>query len=81
MRDENAIRKMQHSNGLFPLVDNTSQDSVEVLRTNNDQPDVEKRFNTHKSILEVAPVFLETPRSIEATMLLYFIALIACQPD
>jgi hypothetical protein len=34
-----------------------------------------QRFNTHKSVLEVAPVFLEKPRRIEAMMFLYFIAL------
>ncbi|MEA2079336.1 MAG: IS1634 family transposase [Pseudomonadota bacterium] len=74
-RDEEEIRKMQRSDGLFPLVDNTSLEPVEVLRTYKDQPYLEKRFNTHKSVLEVAPVFLETPRRIEAMMFLYFIAL------
>jgi transposase len=48
---------------------------VEVLRTYKDQPYLEKRFNTHKSVLDVASVFLETPRRIEAMMFLYFIAL------
>jgi transposase len=56
-------------------VDNTSLDSVDVLRTYKEQPYLEKRFNTHKSVLEVAPVFLKTPRRIEAMMFLYFIAL------
>ena len=60
---------------LFPLVDNTSLDPVEVLRTYKNQPYLEKRFNTHKSVLEVAPVFLKTPQRIEAMMFLYFIAL------
>lgn len=74
-RDEEEIRKMQRGDGLFPLVDNTSLDPVDVLRTYKDQPYLEKRFNTHKSVLEVAPVFLKTPRRIEAMMFLYFIAL------
>ena len=74
-RDEEEIRKMQRSDGLFPLVDNTSLDPVDVLRTYKDQPYLEKRFSTHKSVLEVAPVFLKTPRRIEAMMFLYFIAL------
>ena len=66
---------MQRGDGLFPFVDNTSLDPVDVLRIYKDQPYLEKRFNTHKSVLEVAPVFLKTPRRIEAMMFLYFIAL------
>lgn len=75
MRDEAEILKAQRADGLFPLLDNTSLEPVEVLRTYKDQPYLEKRFNTHKSVLDVAPVFLETPRRIEAMMFLYFIAL------
>jgi transposase len=75
MRDDIEIRKAQRTDGLFPLVDNTSLEPVDVLRTYKDQPYLEKRFNTQKSILEVAPVFLEKPRRIEAMMFLYFIAL------
>ena len=74
-RNETEIRQAQRTDGLFPLVDNTPLDPVEVLRTYKDQPYLEKRFNTHKSVLEVAPVFLEKPRRIEAMMFLYFIAL------
>jgi len=74
-RDQSEIRKAQRTDGFFPLVDNTSLDPVEVLRTYKNQPYLEKRFNTQKSVLEVAPVFLETPRRIEAMMFLYFIAL------
>jgi transposase len=74
-RDESEIRKAQRSDGFFPLVDNTSLAPVEVLRTYKNQPYLEKRFNTHKSVLEVAPVFLKTPQRIEAMMFLYFIAL------
>ena len=66
---------MQRTDGFFPLVDNTALEPIEVLRTYKKQPYLEKRFNTQKSILEVAPVFLETPRRIEAMMFLYFIAL------
>jgi transposase len=74
-RDESEIRKAQRTDGFFPLVDNTPLDPVEVLRTYKNQPYLEKRFNTHKSVLEVAPVFLKTPQRIEAMMFLYFIAL------
>ena len=74
-RDEREIRRAQRTDGFFPLVDNTDLDPVEVLRTYKHQPYLEKRFQTHKSVLEVAPVFLEKPRRIEAMLFLYFIAL------
>ena len=75
IRDETEIRKAQRSDGLFPLGDNTSLEPVDVLRTYKDQPYLEKRFSTKKSVLEVAPVFLKKPRRIAAMMFLYFIAL------
>ena len=45
------------------------------LRRIKKQPFLEKRFYTKKSVLEVAPVFLEKNRRIEAMMFLYFISL------
>jgi transposase len=74
-RDEDEIARARRSDGLFPLVDNTSLEPIEVLRTYKDQPYLEKRFSTKKSVLEVAPVFLERPQRIEAMMFLYFVAL------
>jgi len=74
-RDKAAITKAQRTDGLFPLVDNTTLSPVEVLLTYKKQPYLEKRFHTTKSVLEVAPVFLKTPRRIEAMVFLYFIAL------
>ncbi len=74
-RDTMEISKVERTDGFFPLVDNTDLEPIEVLRTYKKQPYLEKRFNTQKSILEVAPVFLKTPRRIEAMMFLYFIAL------
>ena len=74
-RDEDEIARARRSDGLFPLVDNTSLEPLEVLRTYKDQPYLEKRFSTKKSVLEVAPVFLERPQRIEAMMFLYFVAL------
>ena len=75
IRDETEISKAQRTDGLFPLGDNTSLEPIDVLRTYKDQPYLEKRFSTKKSVLEVAPVFLKKPRRIEAMMFLYFIAL------
>ena len=74
-REETAIARAQRTDGLFPLTDNTDLDPVDVLRTYKHQPYLEKRFSTKKSVLEVAPVFLKTPRRIEAMLCLYFIAL------
>jgi transposase len=74
-RDEDAISQARRTDGLFPLVDNTELAPVEVLCTYKQQPYLEKRFHTTKSVLEVAPVFLKTPRRIEAMVFLYFIAL------
>jgi len=74
-RDEAAIAQARRTDGLFPLVDNTELSPVEVLCTYKKQPYLEKRFHTTKSVLEVAPVFLKTPRRIEAMVFLYFIAL------
>jgi len=75
MRDEAQIAKAQRSDGLFPLVDNTALEPIEVLRTYKDQPYLEKRFSTKKSVLDVAPVFLERAQRIEAMMFLYYVAL------
>ena len=74
-RDETEIRRAQRTDGLFSLTDNTALDPVEVLSTYKNQPYLEKRFSTKKSVLNVAPVFLKSPRRIEAMMFLYFIAL------
>lgn len=74
-RNTEGIEKAARSDGVFPLIDNTELPAPEVLRTYKKQPFLEKRFYTKKSILEVAPVFLNKPRRIEAMMFLYFIAL------
>jgi transposase len=74
-RDETEICRAQRTDGLFPLTDNTALDPVEVLSTYKNQPYLEQRFSTKKSVLNVAPVFLKSPRRIEAMMFLYFIAL------
>lgn len=74
-RNDEAIKKAERSDGVFPLIDNTDLPAPEVLKTYKKQPFLEKRFYTKKSVLEVAPVFLKKPRRIEAMMFLYFIAL------
>ena len=46
-----------------------------MLKAYKNQPYLEKRMYTTKSILNIAPVFLKKPRRIEAMTFLYFIAL------
>lgn len=74
IRDETEVDKAQRTDGCFPLVDTTTLEPLEALRTYKQQPISEKRFNARK-FLEVAPAFVTAPRRIEAMMLPYFIAL------
>lgn len=74
-RNQSAIDKQALSDGTFPLLTNTNQECAEVLQTYKNQPRLEKRFNTTKSVLEVAPVYLEKNSRIEAILFLYFVAL------
>jgi len=74
-RNQDAIDKQALADGTFPLITNTDLECAEVLRTYKQQPCLEKRFSTAKSVLEIAPVFLEKSSRIEAMMFLYFVAL------
>ena len=75
-RNEVMIERESRADGLFPLITNSNElSAVDVLKTYKQQPFLEKRFQTSKSILEVAPVFLKKNERIEATVFLYFIAL------
>jgi transposase len=73
--NKRAIQQKSQTDGLFPLTTNTDLKAKEVLKKYKQQPYLEKRFYTAKSILEIAPVFLKLPRRIEAMMFLYFAAL------
>jgi len=70
-----AIDQKALADGTFPLITNTAHECAEVLRTYKQQPRLEKRFSTTKSVLEIAPVFLEKSSRIEAVTFLYFVAL------
>jgi transposase len=74
-RNEKIIKEKAAMDGIFPLITNTKLPAPEVLRHYKDQPYLEKRFSTFKSVLEIAPIFLEKPKRIEAMVFLYFIAL------
>ena len=73
--DHQAIKDMATHDGIFPLITNATIDAAEVLKAYKNQPYLEKRMYTTKSILKIAPVFLKKPRRIEAMTFLYFIAL------
>ena len=73
--NEDEVLKAERKDGIFPLITNSSIDAVQVLKKYKNQPYLEKRMYTAKSILKVAPVFLETPKRIEAMLFLYFAAL------
>ncbi len=74
-KDEQAIATASRKDGIFPLITNTSLDASEVLRKYKNQPFLEKRMYTKKTVLEVAPVFLKKEKRIEAMLFLYFVAL------
>jgi transposase len=74
-RNQSAIDRQALGDGTFPLITNTEQECTEVLRIYKQQPRLEKRFSTTKSVLEIAPIFLEKSSRIEAITFLYFVAL------
>src|SRR5438270_12089630 len=73
-RDEEAISKSEHMDGIFPLATNTSLNALAVLRAYKYQPQLEKRHALLKSVLQVAPIFLKKNERIEALMFVYFLA-------
>jgi transposase len=73
--NKKALGEASKSDGIFPLITNTRLEAGEVLRKYKDQPFLEKRMYTKKTVLEVAPVFLKKEKRIEAMLFLYFVAL------
>ncbi len=73
--DEQAVEAASKTDGIFPLITNTSLKAAEVLEHYKRQPFLEKRIYTQKSVLEIAPVYLKKTHRIEAIMFLYFVAL------
>ena len=73
--NEKALSEASRTDGIFPLITNTELDASDVLRKYKDQPFLEKRMYTKKTVLEVAPVFLKKEKRIEAMLFLYFVAL------
>ena len=73
--DDQAIAIASKKDGIFPLITNSLLDACEVLRKYKEQPFLEKRMYTKKTVLGVAPVFLKKKKRIEAMLFLYFVAL------
>ncbi len=73
--DEQAVADAAKTDGIFPLITNTTLEASDVLKRYKRQPFLEKRMYTKKTVLEVAPVFLKKEKRIEAMLFLYFIAL------
>ena len=73
--DDETVEKKSRTDGIFPLITNSELEASKVLQIYKEQPYLEKKMNTTKSILEIAPVFLKLPRRIEAITFLYFVAL------
>jgi len=73
--NEQAVIEASKIDGVFPLITNTDLKASDVLRKYKNQPFLEKRMYTKKTVLEVAPVFLKKEKRIEAMLFLYFTAL------
>ena len=73
--NKQALLEASKTDGIFPLITNTALEACEVLKKYKNQPFLEKRLYTKKTVLEVAPVFLKKEKRIEAILFLYFVAL------
>jgi transposase len=75
--DESALARIQHTDGVFPLVTNdVSLSALEVLHAYKHQPVIEKRFEQLKTDFVVAPVWLKDVGRIDALLHVYFIVLL-----
>lgn len=73
--NKQAIVEAAKIDGIFPLITNTELKAGDVLKKYKNQPFLEKRMYTKKTVLQVAPVFLKKEKRIEAMLFLYFSAL------
>jgi transposase len=72
-----ALRYDERTDGIFPLILNDENLSLrDALLAYKHQPSLEKRHEQLKTVLEVMPVNLKSPRRIEACFFLYFLALL-----
>jgi transposase len=76
-RNEAALHQELNIDGIFPLLcTDQSLSAKEALLAYKYQPRLEKRFSQFKSYLNAAPLLFKKIERVEATMFLYFLALI-----
>jgi transposase len=76
-RNEAALHQDLNIDGIFPLLcTDRSLSAKETLLAYKYQPRLEKRFSQFKSYLNAAPLLFKKIERMEATMFLYFLALI-----
>ena len=74
--DQAAMDYDRKSDGRYPLLTNDrTLTNAQVLEAHKGQPEIEKRFEQTKTVLEIAPVLFKNQDRIEALFLLYFLAL------
>ena len=75
--DEEKIAYDHRSDGMYPLITNDRDLPAEdVFKAHKRQPRIERRFETLKTVHEIAPVLLKNEGRIEALFFLHFIALL-----
>ena len=65
--------------GLFAMVTNKTRDemdAVAILAAYKYQPFLEKRNEQLKSVLSVAPIYLQNPKRVAALLFIYFLAVL-----
>ena len=76
-RNDAALHQELNIDGIFPLLcTDRSLSAKEALLAYKYQPRLEKRFSQFKSYLNAAPLLFKKIERVEATMFLYFLALI-----
>jgi transposase len=76
-RNDVALHQELNIDGIFPLLStDCSISAKEALLAYKYQPRLEKRFSQFKSYLNAAPLLFKKIERVEATMFLYFLALI-----
>ncbi|HEX7511027.1 MAG TPA: IS1634 family transposase [Chitinivibrionales bacterium] len=76
-RNDIVLHQELNIDGIFPILcTDKALDAKEALLAYKFQPRLEKRFSQFKSYLNAAPLLFKKIERVEATMFLYFLALI-----
>ncbi len=76
-RNDSILHQELNVDGVFPILStDTSLSAKDALLAYKYQPRLEKRFSQFKSYLNAAPLLFKKIERVEATMFLYFLALI-----